>query len=331
MQSNENIQRIFKVCKSYLFDRFQISVLDDQLNDIIRNIVSEHNKQNITLELFNKQVILKVKDHFINKPEEEPTEEDFFSKLEKLEIQRNTTLPQPNTPVKPLQFESAQPQQIIQPQSNGPSVIYVPNVKKASTSFIINSLDRDWQYFTDRATIQWSGHTNFETKISLNSIFFPESVATKTPIIFIKIDGVGNNTHEIPCHLFSKGFTWDIWKPASKELAIMKSIAIPWIITFHDCYNNLIDIGNDGAIISEYDKLLNNNVKIKLTGNINIDKGDYILIKKHKKTYKIRVINIVMGSFIYEVENNKEDINLIDGIVCNLNKQITILFENLRV
>jgi len=326
------------ICSNFLQDKYKINLNTDDLRKIITRLRNDNPEYN------DKTIISKVKDIVLNALAKKTSQIDaitdkaaFFSQLEQLEIQRNSTLPKfteqqgsGSSSSIFMQDLTASPQQ-QQPSSS--SVIFVPTLNttiQKSFPIIINSINRDWEYFTSRTLIGWSGKENVNLskykKIHLNSFSMPKKVNTPTYII-LKIISTANTIYEIICKQES---TNCIWIPCSKELAILEHIpATPWTISLCDVYGNYLDIGKDGAIITEYNKLMNENYSIKITNTVNAEPGDILLIKKGKLEYKVTVLrslnNTIEFSFIDK--NISSTVSLEDMSVCNYSMQIILLFE----
>lgn len=288
-------------------------------------------------------------------PESQMQTEEFFEKLEKFELQRSLTLPGATNatenlvvaPAPTAALVASAPPQSAHAQSHAasaPSIFYVsaPSATAAAIPVIINGLERDWEYFTDRSTLVWTGVPRPEgstgTQIRLSCIALPKIVATKTPFVVIKINGAGNHSLEIVCsctpshsQAHAPPVHWDIWKPCSAEMSIIKQIATPWTILITDTYKNHIDIGNDGAVVTVCDKtLVDGYVCIQLSScaSINITANNELLFKRGTaESYKFRVLQV--SNKIITLDT-KTDANLKDMTVCNLSLQISVILEIIK-
>ena len=330
------------ICSNFLQDKYKINLNTTDLRRIITKLRNNNPEDN------DKTIITKVKDIVLNAlakktPQTDPITDKaaFFSQLEQLEIQRNSTLPKftdqqgPGSSIfiQETMAVSTQPQPSPQQQQpSSSSVIFVPTLNttiQQSFPIIINSVNRDWEYFTSRTLIGWSGKDSDQIskykRIYLNSFSMPKKVNTP-PYIVLKITSTANNIYEIIC----KESANCIWIPCSKELSILEYIpATPWTISLCDVYGNYLDIGKDGAIITEYNKLMNGNYSIKITNTVNAESGDILLIKKGKTEYKVNVLRSLnnMIEFIFLDKNISSEVSLQDMSVCNYSMQIVLLFE----
>jgi hypothetical protein len=271
----------------------------------------------------------------------------FFSKLEELQIQRNSTLPTISPPPDKLlsvasASAAAAPVSAPAVSASPPSVIYVPTLNTTvipSVPIVINGINRDWEYFTSRSIMVWNGSindSNAYSQIFLNSINIPKNAKINTPYIFLKISTPANNSFKLICSQTEiNDNKWNIWRPCSKELSIIAHgyiPATPWTLVVCDIYDNNIDIGKDGATIIEYNKLLNKNSTITLSNTINVEIGHQLLIKKDSTEFQITVLRILNNIIEFDGGGSggtiiPNGVDLTGMNVCNYNMQIIILME----
>jgi len=274
------------------------------------------------------------------------TETDFFEKLKELELKRDLiTTPlqeEVKPPVVPTIPENKLPFIASSSKEETSTIIYVPTSSKTvleSKPILINSVERMWNYFHSRSILVWNGPMpNNILHFYFSCLMMPKVINTITPYIIVEIEAIGNKKMEIIC-LCESGISentnaninrigWDIWKPQSKSMSILKQYACPWTFKLFDCYRSPIDLGNDGIKIINTELLQTGNTQIyidDLETNIeDIELGNRLLIKNEDNTQvKTYVTNKVGKQF--SVKGNL--INSKNGILCNLSKQCHILLE----
>lgn len=320
-----------KICSDFLKEKFNIIIEDENLDRLIKHTMSQYDSSKYSSELeYHKFIISKVKEIVLNSTKHKTNlseQSDFFSKLEELEIQRNAIQPgvATNTPLPPV----TTPSQTAPPvQGTPPSVIYVPtlqNTIKPTQPILIHGIDREWEYFTNRSILSWKRDLTSFSQMKINSISLPTNVYIP-PYVIITIKGVGDISYKIVCYEYSKNNKWSIWKPCSIELSVLNHIPpSPWTILISDAFDNLIDIGKDGATVIEYNKLYTNKYSIKLSNTINASEGDKLLLKRGKIEMTLIALRVLQNEIEIDKPSIEEDLKGMS--VCNINMQVSILLE----
>jgi hypothetical protein len=354
MQSSaSNIEHVLIICRKFLNQKYNIKVADEQLRQLITNTLKQltkyysENPPEPALDVINKQTITRIKDVLLqqlqphSQPPQQPQQpqqpisdadgianadndaQDFFAKLEEFEIQRNASF-KPNELLKLVAQPPSVPPQT--PPTSVP-VIYIPTLHssiKQSKVIYINSIDRDWTYFSNRTTFSWNGQLpTDDSKLFVTCLTLPTNVATLTPLIIIEINGAGNQKEEIVCyHSNDSSPIWSIWKPCSQHCSLIKSLSCPWTINLLDVYKNPLDIGNDGALVTECSTLINGNYRVQFSSSIDAEKNAILL--SNNKQYK--VINSINDQFELKGITPLS----VGSPVCNMHKQSTILLEIIK-
>jgi hypothetical protein len=360
MQSSaSNIEHVLIICRKFLNQKYNIKVADEQLRQLITNTLKQltkyysENPPEPALDVINKQTITRIKDVLLqqlqpqqqhSQPPQHPSQQlqpqqpisdadgianadndaqDFFAKLEEFEIQRNASF-KPNELLKLVAQPPSVPPQT--PPTSVP-VIYIPTLHssiKQSKVIYINSIDRDWTYFSNRTTFSWNGQLpTDDSKLFVTCLTLPTNVATLTPLIIIEINGAGNQKEEIVCyHSNDSSPIWSIWKPCSQHCSLIKSLSCPWTINLLDVYKNPLDIGNDGALVTECSTLINGNYRVQFSSSIDAEKNAILL--SNNKQYK--VINCINDQFELKGITPLS----VGSPVCNMHKQSTILLEIIK-
>lgn len=301
-------------------------------------------------------------EEYKNRQNEFSSDDIFMKKLQELELQRNASLltPSPQPIVDPVnpQNKSSNPNTIStstansinqgsQINPNAPTVLYVPTIApiRSSKSILIHSVDRMWDYFHDRSSFGWAGPLPDLTngnELEFGAILLPSCVATETPIVEVKIEGVGNNIQSIFCVLSNNSNNqinangtvssgWHIWKPITEGLSILKSLPCPWNIHLLDSLGEPLLLGKDAIEILEIDyALTKGNTRLVLAYSSLIIKGSILMWKDDEsKLKRAKVLNSALsnGQNILEIEGDHVS-KLNKNILCGLwNMQSTIILE----
>jgi hypothetical protein len=153
----------------------------------------------------------------------------------------------------------------------------------------------------------------------------PKRVSNSTPCVNIVIRSATDKTMEVLCHLDKEGPTWDIWKPVSRSLSLIKTFACPWTIILHDVFKRHLDMGKDGAAIISVKTLTNNNTKIIIESDIGLKSYGQILIQNEGTIQHAFTGNVFDNQV--ELIGDYSHIKLQDSYVCNLQAQAYIVFE----
>jgi hypothetical protein len=134
---------------------------------------------------------------------------------------------------------------------------------------------------------------------------------------------------DILCHIDKEGSTWDIWKPVSHIFSHIKTFACPWTIELKDIFNSPLAMGKDGIEIINVKTLANNNTKLIVNKNIDLESYGQILIQdKDGNIEKYNTLNV----FDNQIElDGSYNITPNETYICNLQAQAYIILEMEKV
>lgn len=348
-----DVSRVASITSSFMKDTYGISYDASSIQSMcaaaLRQVYTDN--PGMPVNDINKRAISMVKDLLLKRqqqkdvpesPEtpaappgiaaEQPVSDDadaFFSKLQDLEMTRNASLAA-SLQRPPSEYITAAATAPVAPapQLNTPAIVYVSSVStKLARAFVINGIDRMWNYFHERSVVVWSGpipalSPGDTITVALSCLCLPPSVVS--PFVFVDIAGATGQNVCIPCTKSSTGSPWDTWKPVSKNVATFPPISCPWTVKLLDSRRRDLNLGKDDATVATAVKLFNGNTKVVLS-------RPYTSIKDHTLTFKSstdsditsRVLN-VLGSEL-EVEG---DLSMTSGYyVCDESAQMSLLFE----
>jgi len=300
-------------------------------------------------------------EEYKNRQNEFSSDDIFMKKLQELELQRNASLltPSPQPIVDPVNSQNQNKSSNLNTNlvtnnntsaninPNAPTVLYVPTIApiRSSKSILIHSVDRMWDYFHDRSSFGWAGplpDLGNGNELEFGAILLPSCVASETPIVEVKIEGVGNNIQSIFCVLSNNSSSqintngtisngWHIWKPITEGLSILKSLPCPWNIHLLDSLGEPLQIGKDAIEILEVDYALSKgNTRLVLAYSSLIIKGSILMWKDDEgKLKRAKVLNSALNNShnILEIEGDYVA-KLNKNVLCGLwNMQSTIILE----
>ena len=319
-KSDRNITALCIACDKMLKDKFNVSYSDENIKELISdvalNIISNSMMASKSLNELNNITLSNIRNTHQNhhnsykQPETmrstsqgnngsngsntETLDDDLISsKLKELEIRRQIIPAFSDTEqvYSPKSTQSMHTTPILKP--NPISITIPPTIenKKRYKTFIINSINRDWEKNPQRNNIKF----NITLDISNNVVFpqcicFPKFVKKLSPYIFMNIcDGVSNIYISFTCSSSSPENKWDIWTPVEDVEHITLNNKT-WLIRFFDFTNNEIDLGIDGQNVSQVTKD-GNKFQLSLSQTDNkYDVGDLIKIKTYDGKYVIKKI-----------------------------------------
>jgi hypothetical protein len=357
----KNVQHIFELCRRFLVDKYQVDVPEKQLRTILQDVMQElqdyfdNHPPMPPVDELNKRTIIRAKEKILllmrdltmppspppppaaslpKSPEEDdtqdPKDEEFFNKLQQLELQRSASIatPAPTPPKEPLLVPSAP----LPPPPSGPTVLYVPTTAplRSSQTVLIAGIDRDWQYFHDRASMVWSGPLPISesSQLSLSALWLPSGVDQHTPYVLLEIEGAGGHLLEVVCSRAQKGDTWDMWRPISDSSALLKSVACPWNLRVKDAFRELLPLGSDGMVIEEVERLASGNTQWTLSHTTHVQKGTCLVVQDNKgKRTRFTVLQVYAKRI--EVAG---DATRLQGSLCAVwNQQWSLVLENVKI
>jgi hypothetical protein len=127
-----------------------------------------------------------------------------------------------------------------------------------------------------------------------------------------------------------EGPTWDIWKPISSELSLIKTFACPWTLLLNDTFGKPLNMGIDGQKIVNITPLMNGNTKLTIETNMDIDIREFaqIIIQSPDGTEKyINTLHVIQNTIEIPGEYTENEIKINESYVCNLQAQAYIIME----
>jgi hypothetical protein len=133
---------------------------------------------------------------------------------------------------------------------------------------------------------------------------------------------------EVLCSLDKEGPIWDIWKPISSRLALIKTFACPWTIQLQDVFNNPLSMGKDAIQIINVKQLANNNTKLIIEERSDIDLQSYgQLLVQNKDGSVLHIESLHVLDNQIELNGNFNSIEPNNSYICNLQAQAYIVLE----
>ena len=333
-KSDRNTSALVIASAKMLKDKFDLSLSEDNIRDIVKNVSSDiiSNKTiiNKSLHELNNLTLLKIRNIYqSNKPKSneeaindsngsngsnaELLDDDLISsRLKELEIRRQI-IPTYSDNEKDSSPKSVYTAPILKPN---PISITIPSTienKKKYKTFIINSINRDWEKNSIRNNIKFNITLDFTNNVVFpQCICFPKFVKNLSPYVLMNIcDGVSNVYISFTCSQSSSQSKWDVWTPVDD----VENIALSnktWLIRFFDFTNNELDLGKDAQNILQVTADGDNfHVNISPTDN-QYEIGDLIKIKTYSGNY-------VTKKIINYVDDNDKVIT-----ICNDSNQLTL-------
>lgn len=352
-KSDRNITALHIACAKMLKDKFDLILSDDHIKDLIRNvsldIVSNGGATNKSLNELNNLTLSKIRNvHQINKTKtieesshlasnsgnSELLDDDLISsKLKELEIRRQI-IPTYSDNEQDFSLKSTHtPTPIIKPN---PISITIPSAienKKRYKTFIINSINRDWEKNATRNNVKFNVTLDFTNNIVFpQCLCFPKFVKNLTPYVLMNIcDGVSNVYISFICPQSSTHSKWDVWTPVDD----VENIALcnkTWLIRFFDFTNKELDLGRDAQSILQV-TTEGDNFQLCLSNTDNkYEIGDLIKIKTYSGDYVTKkIINYVdENEKIVTIRNDSQELvvdDFINSKVMNLSDQYSFIIK----
>lgn len=272
-------------------------------------------------------------EHLVNQEEHSiqdvRNEDDFFKKLQILEMQRQKTINIQQPPISdPVTGEGSQKVAPAPAQSTNTIIYMSPSTSddlRHTHPIVLCGSERMWIHIPERNLLVFNGPLPDAMEIRLSRIMLPKRVSNSTPCVNIVIRSATDKNMEVLCHLDKEGPTWDIWKPVSRSLSLIKTFACPWTIILHDVFKRPLDMGKDGAAIISVKTLTNNNTKIIIESDIGLKSYGQILIQNEGTIHHAFTGNVFDNQV--ELIGDYSHIKLQDSYVCNLQAQAYIVFE----
>lgn len=344
--SPENVAYVTKLCKRFLFEKYQLDISADTLEPMVSDAARDVGTiVDVSLEDANKMVIVKIKERMVSvqpslppRPElnEPNNEDDFFKKLQDLESHRTLPIQSNNIPL--LQ---KQPITTVDIGSSGPlaapaQVVYLPSSTaplRIVKPVIVNGSDRMWEYFTKRSTLIWTGPIPSNVpSVRLVIIMLPTLCSSQTPAVIVNITGAAGNTMTTVCVRENTGLSsgWDGWRPCCDSLSQLKALACPWTIKLQDTYGIPLNMGDDGSTIKQATLLRNGNLKIIFDDVFVVNNNETLLVRMYKKndvTYNVIHYDPYNNAAELACANTSDAQCLVGAKVCNLGRQATIVLS----
>jgi len=261
--------------------------------------------------------------------QDEKNEDDFFTKLQNLEMQRGTQINLQQPPVNsPIVSSTANT--VLPPTHPTNTIIYMSNTPNADVRntkpVVLCSANRMWVHIVDRNLMVFGGPLPDSMNIRLSRLMLPKRVAHNTPCVNVHIKSATDKTMEVMCQLDKEGPVWDIWKPISVSLSLIKTFACPWTLTLHDIFNRPLEMGQDANRITSVVKLMNGNTKITIDPETDVRPfGQIILHNDGVDTY-LNTVHVIQPHTI-ELPGDQSHIKINESYICNLQAQAYIVLE----
>lgn len=261
-----NFQYVADIAFKFLQDTKSLFVTADELNGIVaetmRQIAQSRDGEEVDLEAWNKQTILKVRDivksRNIKTPPMEVEETDasemkadpFFTKLQELEVARKSGNVWMQSNASAAAIPLATPPVTANDTANNITTIYMQAPPEKGVTIHIRSWHRSWVQNPFRAAFTWSGP--FPVGMDVNSsyvscVIVPKQTMTWTPYVILEIEGAGGQVNE--CILIpdskSVNTTWEYLRPSVKSLGYVKPLALPWKLRLLDADRESLPYGED--------------------------------------------------------------------------------------
>jgi hypothetical protein len=258
-------------------------------------------------------------------------EDDFFQKLQLLEMQRQQNISVHQPTINPV--SGTVDEKTIIPQVPTNTIIYMNH---QDTSEIIRNIkpvilkghDRSWIHSPERHTIIFNGPLPDSMHIRLSKIMLPKRVSRSTPCVNLVIRSATDKRMEVLCAIDKEGPIWDIWKPISARLALIKTFACPWTIQLQDIFTKPLSMGKDAIQIVNVKQLSNNNTKLIIGNEYDNDLQSYGQILVQNKDGVIEHIDCLhVFENQIELAGTYANIQPIDSYICNLQAQAYIVLE----
>jgi hypothetical protein len=353
--SKENFEYVFNISKQYLEDAKGLSV--NNLQEFQRLVACEmktiaaapEHKNGASIDVLNKKAIVCVRNAFLAAvptvptaptaptvpadpvPEESPderSEDAFFKKLKDLEYQRtiaaNAMAAVAN--VKPAEEPPRNPAPIQVPPS---TIILKGNhegiAQKDVTVIVVSSMQRMWQYQTDRSTfiptsVEFPDNAD-TNNMSLVKVIIPCMSTTEwLPYFKFTLEGAGNQSIDVMLVPVRMDKRWIHLEPLNARA--IKPLATPWTICLKDAYGTPLEIGHDGAVVKNIIQTDRGTLALDCSDMVagEYSEGDVVWIGGRSRTIVLKVhpsaIEIKKGS----------DVKINDQLV-NLTRQVTCFIE----
>ena len=259
-----------------------------------------------------------------------------MKKLQILEMQRqeNIVMQKPTEDPVPKDANKMSSQLPAQPTN---TIIYM-NSSSANQDLrnikpiVLHGSNRMWLHIQERNILTFNGPLPDSTQIRLSQVLLPKRISRNTPCINICIKSATDKVTDILCHIDKEGSIWDIWKPVSHVFSYIKTFACPWTILLQDIFNTPLAMGKDAIKIINVKQLVNENTKIIVDRNIDLESYGQILVQiinteGENRIEKINTLHVYENQI--ELDGNYSWIkaNDCDSYICNLQAQAYIIFE----
>lgn len=261
---------------------------------------------------------------------EEKNEDDFFKKLQTLELQRGTQINLQQTTNDPIPSSVSQQRVQPAPPQSTNTIIYMSNATTADARhtkpIVLCGASRMWVHIVDRNIISFNGPLPDSMHIRLSRLMLPKRVSQNTPCINVRIKSATDKNMEVLCHLEKEGPIWDIWKPISTALSLIKTFACPWTITLYDLFNKPLEMGKDGNIITSVTRLMNGNTKLSVDPETDAKSYAQLLLQTQDGIEEHINSLHIMGNTI-EIPGDYTHLKVNESYICNLQAQAYIVLE----
>jgi hypothetical protein len=271
----DNFAYLFDICKRYLQDTKGIQVDDQELTQILVNEMRKlATDRSSSIDDLNKRTIVAVRETYLDNSSpsvsvapQDDGDDQFFKKLQHLEVQRNVPL---SAPVPAAVQPASPPPPNPPPPVLPPSTIIVQDSVAArrlhtTRSVVLKSWDRLWMYQHDRdvfvATIEGD-----VSHAKLSHIVVP---ATKrTMFVDVSIEGAGKQHQQVRVVPVYEDKHYVHYKPVDDNVAFVKMLSPPWIVTLKDCYGDPLGLGCDGWLIDHLLTKQNGNIVLSMSHSL---------------------------------------------------------------
>jgi len=282
---------------------------------------NEYNENNDTVQGMNTPSI-----------QMDKNEDEFFQRLQVLELQRQQNINIQHPTSNPISGKIDEKVD-LPPQIPTNTIIYMNqepsnelgrNVKPV----VLKGHERPWIHSPERHTLIFNGPLPDSMHIRLSKIMLPKRVSRNTPCVNLAIRSATDKRMEVLCIIDSEGPIWDIWKPISQRLALIKTFACPWTLQLQDIFNKPLSMGKDAIQIINIKELANNNTKIIVEETPDFDFQSYgQLLIQNKDGVIEHIDSLHVFDNQIELNGSIKNIDPQNSYICNLQAQAYIVLE----
>ena len=309
-----NKENLYSAALRMVKDKFKIDKYDiNEFNKIYNSFPLDNNINKNVLVAINENLKLTLNSSIIDN-------DILNNKIREMELIRKSSTPIITTNLNEIPLIN----------DNDNQQVYIQNqqiVPQKFKTFVINSLNRDWNNNPNRNNIKVNiPINNNDYYIYPDCLCLHENIKEITPYIIMNIsDNIKNYQIIFICNI--QNGNWDIWRPSNDnyfDIDLNKKI---WTLTLFDHNNQELNIGFDNISIIEINNHNNHYYKFKLENDHNLNKNDIITIKLYNGTkIKSKIIDIIDNNYIINKNNIKID-EFINSNILNDMKQFSFIIK----